>query len=173
MRSAKQPNLQENPVNSLKNLHIPTDAILQGDSLAVLTTLPDSSVHCCVTSPPYYALRDYGVEGQIGREATPEAYIRRLVEVFREVYRVLRKDGTVWLYTDETPTVTTTVPDFREKTVAQVNQSASSAGINVQLSGITAGDGEPKSLRQSVAPGSKVPKGTVVNVEFIYEDTVH
>lgn len=83
------------------------------------------------------------------------------------------KDGTVWLYTDETPTVTTTVPDFREKTVAQVNQSASSAGINVQLSGITAGDGEPKSLRQSVAPGSKVPKGTVVNVEFIYEDTVH
>lgn len=97
MRSAKQPNLQENPVNSLKNLHIPTDAILQGDSLAVLKTLPDSSVRCCVTSPPYYALRDYGVEGQIGREASPEAYIQRLVEVFREVYRVLRKDGTFWL----------------------------------------------------------------------------
>ena len=102
MRSAKQPNLQENPVNSLKNLHIPTDAILQGDSLAVLKTLPDSSVHCCVTSPPYYALRDYGVEGQIGREASPEAYIQRLVEVFREVYRVLRKDGTFWLNISDT-----------------------------------------------------------------------
>ena len=46
MRSAKQPNLQENPVNNLKNLHIPIDAILQGDSLAVLKTLPDNSVHC-------------------------------------------------------------------------------------------------------------------------------
>ena len=102
MRSAKQPNLQENPVNNLKNLHIPIDAILQGDSLAVLKTLPDNSVHCCVTSPPYYALRDYGVEGQIGREATPEAYIRRLVEVFREVYRVLRKDGTFWLNISDT-----------------------------------------------------------------------
>lgn len=102
MRSAKQPNLQENPLNTPKNLHIPIDAILQGDSLAVLKTLPDNSVHCCVTSPPYYALRDYGVEGQIGREATPEAYIRRLVEVFREVYRVLRKDGTFWLNISDT-----------------------------------------------------------------------
>ena len=102
MRSAKQPNPQENPLNTPKNLHIPIDAILQGDSLAVLKTLPDNSVHCCVTSPPYYALRDYGVEGQIGREATPEAYIRRLVEVFREVYRVLRKDGTFWLNISDT-----------------------------------------------------------------------
>ncbi len=83
------------------------------------------------------------------------------------------KDGTIWLYTDETPTETATVPDFREKTVAQVNQSASAAGLNIQLSGITAGDGDPKSARQSVAPGTKVPKGTVVKVEFIYEDTVH
>ena len=83
------------------------------------------------------------------------------------------KDGTIWLYTDETPAETTTVPDLREKTVSQVNQSASAAGLNIQLSGITAGDGDPKSVSQSVAPGTKVPKGTVVKVEFIYEDSVH
>lgn len=85
MRSAKQPNLQENPVNNLKNLHIPIDAILQGDSLAVLKTLPDNSVHCCVTSPPYYALRDYGVEGQIGREAMLLQKTYRLDHISKKV----------------------------------------------------------------------------------------
>ena len=67
-----------------------------GDALEQLKTLPDGSVHCCVTSPPYYGLRDYGVAGQIGLEDTPEAYVARLVEVFREVRRVLRDDGTLW-----------------------------------------------------------------------------
>lgn len=79
-----------------------TDTIITGDSLKVLKTLPDESVNCCVTSPPYYALRDYGVEGQIGREDTPEAYINRLTEVFRELRRVLRKDGTLWLNISDT-----------------------------------------------------------------------
>jgi len=68
-----------------------------GDNLAVLKTLPDCSVHCCVTSPPYYNLRDYGHAGQIGMERTPEEYVAKLVEVFREVRRVLRNDGTLWL----------------------------------------------------------------------------
>lgn len=68
-----------------------------GDCLAHLSTMMDSSVHCVVTSPPYYGLRDYGVAGQIGLELTPEEYVARLVEVFREVRRVLRKDGTLWL----------------------------------------------------------------------------
>ncbi len=68
-----------------------------GDSLAVLRTFPDESVHSIVTSPPYFALRDYQVNGQIGREATPGAYIAALVAVFREARRVLRKDGTLWL----------------------------------------------------------------------------
>lgn len=81
----------------LKTTTAPIDVILQGDSLMVLKTLPSGSVHCCVTSPPYYALRDYGIEGQIGREDTPDEYIQRLVEVFREVRRVLRSDGTLWL----------------------------------------------------------------------------
>ena len=65
--------------------------------LSGLKTLPDKSVNCCVTSPPYYGLRDYGVDGQIGLEETPEAYIQKMVEVFREVWRVLRDDGTLWL----------------------------------------------------------------------------
>ena len=76
---------------------IQLDKIYIGDCLEVLKTLPDESVHCCVTSPPYYALRDYGMEEQIGREATPKEYISRLTEVFTEVRRVLRSDGTLWL----------------------------------------------------------------------------
>lgn len=71
--------------------------IIQGDALTVLKTLPSESVNCAITSPPYFGLRDYGVKGQIGLEQTPEAYVARLVEVFREVRRVLRDDGTLWL----------------------------------------------------------------------------
>jgi len=71
--------------------------IIPGDCIEGLRTLPDASVHCCVTSPPYWGLRDYGHDGQIGLEATPEAYVARMVEVFREVRRVLRDDGTCWV----------------------------------------------------------------------------
>lgn len=62
-----------------------------------LRALPDDSIDCCVTSPPYFNLRDYGVDGQIGLEDTPEVYIHKLVEVFREVRRVLKPTGTVWV----------------------------------------------------------------------------
>jgi DNA modification methylase len=68
-----------------------------GDALAVLREMPDASADCCVTSPPYYGLRDYGTEGQIGLEASPAEYVERLREVFAEVYRVLADDGTLWL----------------------------------------------------------------------------
>ena len=68
-----------------------------GDALEVLGTLPERSVHCCVTSPPFWALRDYQVDGQIGLEETPEEWCANLVDVFREVKRVLRDDGTLWL----------------------------------------------------------------------------
>lgn len=74
-----------------------TIRIINADVLAGLAELPDESVHCVVTSPPYWGLRDYGVEGQIGLEPTPEAFVARMVEVFREVRRVLRKDGTCWV----------------------------------------------------------------------------
>ena len=71
--------------------------ILQGDCRDTLKTLPDSSVHCCVTSPPYFGLRDYGNAAQIGLEPTPAEFVAELVAVFREVRRVLRDDGTLWL----------------------------------------------------------------------------
>jgi site-specific DNA-methyltransferase (cytosine-N4-specific) len=71
--------------------------ILCGDALTILKGLPAQSVQCCVTSPPYYGLRDYDIPGQIGLEETPEAYVDTLVEVFREVRRVLRNDGTLWV----------------------------------------------------------------------------
>lgn len=71
--------------------------ILEGDALTTLQTLPDKSAQMCVTSPPYFGLRDYGVEGQMGLEATPEAYCAAMVAVFREVRRVLKDDGTLWL----------------------------------------------------------------------------
>ena len=71
--------------------------ILQGDCLDLLKTMPDQSVHCCVTSPPYWGLRDYGHEGQRGLEKTPDEYVEGMVAVFREVRRVLRDDGTLWL----------------------------------------------------------------------------
>lgn len=74
-----------------------TVRILTGDCLETLRTLPAESVNCCVTSPPYWGLRDYGVAGQLGLEATPEEYVAKMVAVFREVRRVLREDGTLWL----------------------------------------------------------------------------
>jgi DNA modification methylase len=74
-----------------------TVRIINADVMEGLRQLPDESVHCCVTSPPYWGLRDYGVEGQIGLEATPELFVSRMVEVFSEVRRVLRKDGTCWV----------------------------------------------------------------------------
>ena len=71
--------------------------IITGSALSVLRTFPSDSVQCVVTSPPYWGLRDYGVEGQIGLEETPQEFIAKLTEVFEEVLRVLRPDGTLWL----------------------------------------------------------------------------
>lgn len=87
------------------------NTIIQGDALSVLKTLPESIAQCCITSPPYYGLRDYGIPDQIGLEPEPGAYITRLVEVFREVRRVLRPDGVLWLnmgdsYAERTTTKT-------------------------------------------------------------------
>jgi DNA modification methylase len=71
--------------------------ILVGDCREMLSRLPNGSVNTCVTSPPYFGLRDYGVQGQLGLEQTPEEYIAEMVLVFRDVWRVLRDDGTLWL----------------------------------------------------------------------------
>ena len=71
--------------------------IYLGDCIQGMSSLPDKSVNTCITSPPYYGLRDYGCDGQIGLEETPESYVQKMVDVFREVKRVLRDDGTLWL----------------------------------------------------------------------------
>lgn len=71
--------------------------VRQGDCREVLRGLPDESVQCCVTSPPYFGLRDYGCAGQIGQEATPQEFVAVMVDVFREVRRVLKRDGTCWV----------------------------------------------------------------------------
>ena len=71
--------------------------ILQGNSLEVVKTLPDASINCVVTSPPYFGLRDYGMAEQIGLEETPIAYVEKLVSLFQEIRRVLRDDGTLWI----------------------------------------------------------------------------
>lgn len=79
----------------MKNIDV--NVIYNSECLSGLKRLPDNSINCCVTSPPYYGLRDYGNDQQIGLEKTPEEYIQKLVDVFREVHRVLAKDGTLWV----------------------------------------------------------------------------
>ena len=76
--------------------------IIVGDCLSELKRMEDSSVHTCVTSPPYWGLRDYGEDDQIGLETTPEEFVNNMVEVFHEVKRVLRDDGTCWLNLGDT-----------------------------------------------------------------------
>lgn len=105
-----------------------------GDSRDVLTTLPDASVHCCITSPPYFGLRDYGVEGQMGLEASPDEFVAGMVLVFREVRRVLRDDGTLWLnigdsyasnaggYSETGSRGTTSMPSIGAGTMAAVQK---------------------------------------------------
>lgn len=81
------------------SVHYADDALTlhHGDALTVLRTLPDGSVDCCVTSPPYFGLRDYGVDGQLGAEASPAEYVENMRALFAEVRRVLADDGTLWL----------------------------------------------------------------------------
>lgn len=72
-------------------------SIYEGDCLKGMGTMESETVNCCVTSPPYWGLRDYGADGQLGLEMTPDEYVAKMVAVFREVRRVLRNDGTLWL----------------------------------------------------------------------------
>ena len=89
---------QERPARPKDTTLIPgLNKIYQGDCIETMRTWPDGFVNTCVTSPPYFGLRDYGVAGQIGLEETPEEYVAKLIEVFHEVRRVLRDDATLWL----------------------------------------------------------------------------
>ncbi|MEE5149053.1 site-specific DNA-methyltransferase [Pseudomonas alliivorans] len=104
--------------------------ILVGDCIDMMRTLPDESVHTCVTSPPYYGLRDYGVEGQIGLEETPAEFIARLVDVFREVRRVLRADGTIWVNMGDT--YASTAPGTRNSPQTKGSKSNADQWANVR-----------------------------------------
>ena len=99
--------------------------IINRDCLLALRDLPDESVNCCVTSPPYYALRDYGMDAQIGREDSPEEYIRRLVLVFREVRRILTEDGTLWLNIADTYCGTGIVEERKAAIVKRMKEGSS------------------------------------------------
>lgn len=78
-------------------MELQIDNIINAECLTHLRTMPDECLDCVVTSPPYYGLRDYGCDGQVGLEDTPEAYVQRLVDIFHEVKRCLKPEGTLWL----------------------------------------------------------------------------
>ena len=113
--------------------------LLQGDVIDQWSTLPDSSVHCVVSSPPYWNLRDDGVDGQIGLESTPRQYVDRLTRVFRDVRRVLRDDGTCWLNIGDC-----------------YNGSCMTGGENAEVAS-AGGPGGYKLARQFDAPARRAP----------------
>lgn len=116
-----------------------THKIIQGDCIAGMQTLPDACIQTCITSPPYFALRDYsGGEEEIGQEDTVEGYVQKMVEVFREVRRILRPDGTVWL------------------NLGDSYMSAKGCSPPPQTLGKGAADGQPKDF---VPPNRKDQKG--------------
>lgn len=116
-----------------------THKIIQGDCIAGMRTLPDGCIQTCITSPPYFALRDYsGGEEEIGQEDTVEGYVQKMVEVFREVRRILRPDGTVWL------------------NLGDSYMSAKGCSPPPQTLGKGAADGQPKDF---VPPNRKDQKG--------------
>ncbi len=111
------------------------DTVICGNVFDKLPEIPTGKANCCVTSPPYWGLRDYGVEGQLGLEKTPEEYVAKMVEVFREVKRVLRDDGTLWLnlgdsYAHDTKGDTRTKEDYIRQgaTVGALLSGAQNAG---------------------------------------------
>lgn len=112
----------------------PDATIYLGDARTVLRELPSESVHCCVTSPPFYGLRDYSIKGQIGLEATPEEWVEHLVAVFREVRRVLRRDGTCWIEVGDSYAANRTyqVPDSKHRDVGNTRGSRVPDGLKAK-----------------------------------------
>lgn len=113
---------------------MPNTKILAGDCIESLRKLPDASVNCCVTSPPYFGLRDYGCDGQIGLEERPEEFVGKLVAVFREVRRVLKDDGTCWVNMGDS---------YFSK------QNSNRNGISGSLGGSVRGGGEYKTQKRN------------------------
>lgn len=110
---------------------------LIGDCRETLKAIPDRTVHCCVTSPPYFGLRDYGMSDQIGLEQTPQAFVAELVTVLREVRRTLRDDGTLWLNLGDS---------YARNPVK--GTSGTPNGRNIEKMGYTGGGGLPAGLKE-------------------------
>jgi len=127
---------------------MPEVRLLLGDAIEILKTLPDSSVQTCVTSPPYWGLRDYGVGGQVGLEEKPEHYVEKLVAVFREVKRVLRDDGTLWLNLGDSFFSTTKGSGGPDSSSTLVGTKAEHNGQRMESRRLSAGDTgvKPKDL---------------------------
>ena len=89
--------IKNRPIQTYSSDYLPEDNIIIGDALHVLKNFNANTFRCCITSPPYWGLRDYGIPNQIGAETKPEDYVKNLKNVFREVRRVLKDDGTLWL----------------------------------------------------------------------------
>jgi len=117
-----------------------------GDSLEILRTLPDTSAQCCVTSPPYWGLRDYGHDGQIGLEETPEQYVSRLVAVFAEVRRVLADDGVLWLNLGDSYAGSSMFGGVGSGTLAGTQQGAMKGGQDQRFRGHRRSGLKPKDL---------------------------
>lgn len=113
--------------------------IINSDCIAGLQQLPDKSVHCCVTSPPYWGLRDYGHDEQIGLEQTPEQYVAKMVEVFREVKRVLRDDGTLWLNIGDSYCGTGSKGNYRDPKYTD-GRNGQTVALNNKIDGIKSKD---------------------------------
>jgi len=115
------------------------DVILQGDVIEQLKTIHDESVNTCVTSPPYWGLRDYGIDGQIGLENTPEEYTQKMVEVFHEVKRVLRDDGTLWLNLGDSYCGTGSKGEYKDPKYVN-GRNGQSVAINGKVRGLKSKD---------------------------------
>ena len=117
--------------------------LINRDCLTALKEMESESVQCCVTSPPYWGLRDYGVEGQLGLEKTPEEYVAKMVDVFREVRRVLKDDGTLWL------------------NLGDSYAANGISGLDLQGATSTVGKANPRSHHKKKVPAGLKPKDLV------------
>lgn len=121
-----------------------------GDAVTRLGDMADGLVQCCVTSPPYWGLRDYGVAGQLGLESTPDTYVAAMVEVFREVRRVLADDGTLWLNLGDSYAGGGNYCGINSENTLTSKQSSNrgARGVSQQLAalGKDCGDAKPKDL---------------------------
>ena len=110
--------------------------LIIGDCIKSMQSMPEKSVQTCVTSPPYFGLRDYGNDQQIGLEQTPEEFVNKLVEVFIEVRRVLKDDGTLWLNLGDSYVGTGAKGEHDDPKYPQRNQSQKTAPVNQKIEGL-------------------------------------